>query len=154
MGEKPQVLVVDDDLAVCGMLRSFLDARGYNAITATSADEAVRRFHGDRPDAVLLDVVIPGSMDGLGALAAFKKIDQDVPVIVISGQGHANTVVQAMKLGASDFVCKPFEDDELEMLLANVHEAAAAEPGGRHPARAAEGAVALHDALRRQRAHG
>jgi two-component system response regulator AtoC len=118
MGVKPRVLIVDDDPAVCGMLRTFLDARGYNAITAASADEALRRFHSDHPDAVLLDMVIPGSMDGLGTLAALKKIDPDVPVIAISGQGHANTVVQAMKLGAYDFVCKPFEDHEIEMLLA------------------------------------
>jgi len=119
MGEKPRVLIVDDDSAVCGMLRTFLGARGYHAITAASADEALRRFHGDHPDAVLLDIVIPGSMDGLGTLAALKKIDPNVPVIAISGQGHANTVVQAMKLGAYDFVCKPFEDHEIEMLLAS-----------------------------------
>ena len=119
MSEKPQVLVVDDDLAMCSFLRSFLGARGYSALTVTNADEAVRRFHADRPAAVLLDVVMPGSMDGLAALAAFKKIDRDVPIIVISGQGRTNTVVQAMKLGATDFVCKPFEDAELEVLIAN-----------------------------------
>jgi two-component system response regulator AtoC len=119
MGFKQQVMVVDDDLAMCGFLRSFLGTRGYTAMTVTNADEAVRRFHADRPAAVLLDVVMPGSMDGLAALAAFKKIDKDVPVIVISGQGRTNTIVQAMKLGASDFVCKPFEDAELEVLLGN-----------------------------------
>ena len=119
MGEKPRVLIVDDDPAVCGLLRTFLGARGYNAITAANADDALRRFHGERPDTVLLDMVIPGSMDGLGTLAALKKIDPDVPVIAMSGQGHANTVVQAMKLGAYDFVCKPFEDHEIEMLLAS-----------------------------------
>jgi two-component system response regulator AtoC len=88
-------------------------------LTVTNADEAVRRFHAERPAAVLLDVVMPGGMDGLAALAAFKKIDRDIPIIVISGQGRTNTVVQAMKLGATDFVCKPFEDAELEMLLSN-----------------------------------
>jgi two-component system response regulator AtoC len=119
MGLKQQVMVVDDDLAMCGFLRAFLGTRGYTAMTVTNADEAVRRFHSDRPAAVLLDVVMPGSMDGLAALAAFKKIDKDVPVIVISGQGRTNTIVQAMKLGASDFVCKPFEDAELEVLLGN-----------------------------------
>ena len=119
MGLKQQVMVVDDDLAMCGFLRSFLGTRGYSALTVTNADEAVRRFHSDRPAAVLLDVVMPGSMDGLAALAAFKKIDRDVPVIVISGQGRTHTIVQAMKLGASDFVCKPFEDTELEVLLGN-----------------------------------
>src|SRR5688500_15390322 len=119
MDSRQQVMVVDDDLAMCGFLRAFLGTRGYNALTVTNADEAVRRFHADRPAAVLLDVVMPGSMDGLAALAAFKKIDKDVPVIVISGQGRTNTVVQAMKLGATDFVCKPFEDAELEVLLSN-----------------------------------
>jgi two-component system, NtrC family, response regulator AtoC len=119
MSDKPQVMVVDDDLAMCSFLRTLLGARGYSALTVTNADDAVRRFHAERPAAVLLDVVMPGSMDGLAALAAFKKIDKDVPIIVISGQGRTNTVVQAMKLGATDFVCKPFEEAELEMLLAN-----------------------------------
>ena len=119
MNEKPRVMVVDDDVAICGVLRAFLGARGYGALAVTSADEAVRRFHAERPDAVLLDVVMPGGMDGLAALAAFKKIDKDVPVIVLSGQGQTNTIVQAMKLGAADFVCKPYEDAELEVLLAN-----------------------------------
>src|SRR5438128_8336058 len=119
MGEKPQVMVVDDDLAMCSFLRTFLGARGYSALTVTNADEAVRRFHAERPAAVLLDVVMPGSMDGLAALAAFKKIDRDVPVIVVSGQGRTATVVQAMKLGASDFVCKPFDEGELAVPLAH-----------------------------------
>ncbi len=117
MGYKPQVMVVDDDLAMCGFLRSFLGARGYSALTVTNADEAVRRFHAERPAAVLLDVVMPGGMDGLAALAAFKKIDKDIPVILISGQGGTHTVVQAMKLGATDFVCKPFENEELEVVI-------------------------------------
>ena len=154
MSQKPQVMVVDDDLAMCGFLRSFLGARGYSALTVTNADEAVRRFHAERPAAVLLDVVMPGSMDGLAALAAFKKIDKDVPVIVISGQGRTNTVVQAMKLGATDFVCKPFEDAELEVLLGNALQAAAAQPGSGDAPRAAQGAVAVHDAVRQQRADG
>src|ERR1043165_4965196 len=119
MTQKPQVIVVDDDLAMCAFLRSFLGTRGYSVLTMTNADEAVRRFHAERPAAVLLDVVMPGGMDGLAALAAFKKIDKDVTVIVIASQGRTNTVVQAMKLGATDFVCKPFEDAELEFLLSN-----------------------------------
>jgi len=117
MSQKSQVLVVDDDLAMCGFLRSFLGARNYNALTVTNADEAVRRFHAERPAAVLLDVVMPGSMDGLAALAAFKKIDKDVPIIVISGQGRTSVVVQAMRLGATDFLCKPFEESELEVVI-------------------------------------
>jgi two-component system response regulator AtoC len=116
---RPQVMVVDDDLAMCNFLRTFLTDRGYQAVTLGSAEEAVKRYHAERPAAVILDVVMPGSMDGLGALAAFKKIDRDVPVIVLSGQGRTTTVVQAMKLGAADFVCKPFDEHDLDVPLAN-----------------------------------
>jgi two-component system, NtrC family, response regulator AtoC len=116
---RPQVMVVDDDLSMCNLLRTFLADRGYQAITLGSAEEAVKRYHVERPAAVILDVVMPGAMDGLEALAAFKKIDREVPVIVLSGQGRTTTVVQAMKLGAADFVCKPFNEHELEVPLAN-----------------------------------
>jgi two-component system response regulator AtoC len=116
---RPQVMVVDDDLSMCNFLRTFLSERGYQAITVGSADEAVKRYHAERPAAVILDVVMPGSMDGLEALAAFKKIDREVPVIVLSGQGRTTTVVQAMKLGAADFVCKPFDEHDLDVPLAN-----------------------------------
>jgi two-component system, NtrC family, response regulator AtoC len=114
---KPQVMVVDDDLSMCNFLRTFLSERGYHAITIGSAEEAVKRYNAERPAAVILDVVMPGEMDGLAALAAFKKIDRDVPVIVLSGQGRTTTVVQAMKLGASDFVNKPFDETDLEVPL-------------------------------------
>ena len=86
-------MVVDDDPAMCEFLRTFLRERGYVAITLDSAEEAVKRYHVERPAAVILDVVMPGNMDGLGALAAFKKIDREVPVIVLSGQGRTTTVV-------------------------------------------------------------
>src|SRR5689334_15792267 len=112
-------MVVDDDLSMCNFLRSFLTQRGYQAITLGSADEAIKRYSIERPAAVILDVVMPGAMDGLDALAALKKIDREVPIIVLSGQGRTTTVVQAMKLGAADFVSKPFDETDLEVPLAN-----------------------------------
>jgi two-component system response regulator AtoC len=115
----PEVLVVDDDVSMCTFLRTFLAERGYSAVTVDSAEEAVRRYHAGRPAAVILDIVMPGRMDGLAALAAFRKIDRDVPIIILSGQGRTATVVQAMKLGASDFVSKPFDDTDLELPLIN-----------------------------------
>ena len=112
-------MVVDDDIAICNFLQAFLAQRGCSAVSLHSADEAVKLYHAERPAAVILDVVMPGNMDGLGALAAFKKIDRDVPVIVLSGQGRTATVVQAMKLGATDFVNKPFDESDLEASLAH-----------------------------------
>jgi two-component system, NtrC family, response regulator HydG len=112
-------MVVDDDPSMCSFLQAFLAERGYQAVALGSAEEAVRRYTAERPAAVILDVVMPGAMDGLGALAAFKKIDREVPIIVLSGQGRTTTVVQAMKLGASDFVSKPFDEHDLEVPLLN-----------------------------------
>jgi two-component system response regulator AtoC len=119
MNRQPQVMVVDDDVSMCRFLHAFLAKRGYEAVMLGNAEEAVRRYNIQRPAAVILDVVIPGEMDGLAVLAALKKIDREVPVIVLSGQGRTTTVVQAMKLGASDFVSKPFDDTDLEVPLAN-----------------------------------
>jgi two-component system, NtrC family, response regulator AtoC len=118
MNSKQQIMVVDDDVAICEFLRMFLDGLGYHGVTVNNAEQAVQQYTAERPEAVIMDVVMPGNMDGLGALAAFKKIDREVPVIVISGQGRTNTVVQAMKLGAFDFVSKPFDEADLESLLA------------------------------------
>jgi two-component system response regulator AtoC len=112
-------MVVDDDHSMCAFLQSFLSERGYSAVTVGNAEEAVRQYQAGRPAAVILDLAMPGRMDGLEALAAFKKIDRDVPVIIVSGNGRTATVVQAMKLGASDFVSKPFDEADLELPLAN-----------------------------------
>ena len=114
---KPHVMVVDDDSTMCAFLESFLAERGYHATTIVDARDAVKRYQTDRPAAVILDMVMPGEMDGLAALAAFKKIDREVPIIVLSGQGRTTTVVQAMKLGAQDFVSKPFAEADLEVPL-------------------------------------
>jgi two-component system response regulator AtoC len=110
-------MVVDDDQGVRHLLRSFLSERGYRAVTVDNAEDALACYHSDRPAAVILDVALAGRMDGLEALAAFRQIDRDVPVIMLSGCGRTPTVVQAMKLGASDFVGKPFEDAELATSL-------------------------------------
>ena len=119
LSSKPQVMVVDDDLSMCAFLESFLCERGYSALTLDRPEEALKRYQAERPAAVILDLVMPGGMDGLEALAAFKKIDPDVPIIVLSGQGRTTTVVQAMKLGAADFVGKPFDEPDLEGPLAD-----------------------------------
>jgi two-component system, NtrC family, response regulator AtoC len=113
-GDVPRVMVVDDDQQTREGLSTFLTDRGYEPILFANPDEAVKRYHVERPAAIVLDITFPGPMDGLEALAAFKKIDRDVQVIVLSGQVSTTTVVQAMKLGAADFVNKPFHESDLE----------------------------------------
>jgi len=107
-------MVVDDDHAMREFLRTFLASRGYEIVAFETAEAAVARFRERRPAAVILDVVLPGEMDGLAALSSFRRIDRDVPVIVVSGLGRTATVVQAMKLGATDFVSKPFTEADLD----------------------------------------
>jgi two-component system, NtrC family, response regulator AtoC len=119
MREQAVVMVVDDDEAMRRYLSAFVESRGYEAVTISSGESAVARFQSARPAAVILDLMMPGGMDGLAVLGAMKKIDREVAIVVVSAQGRTNTVVQAMKLGAADFVAKPFEDAELEAPLAN-----------------------------------
>ena len=114
----PQIMIVDDDASMRAFLCEYIQQRGLRGIALASAEAALERFQEERPAAILLDVVLPGGMDGLDALAAFRRLDRDVPVIVISGHGRTATVVQAMKLGATDFVSKPFGDADLEQPLA------------------------------------
>ncbi len=113
------VLVVDDDPAARAAVHAFLTARGYDTVLRARTDEAVQSFLADRPMAVTLDISGPGAADGLDVLAGFKKIDRDVPVIVLCGQGGTATVVQAMKLGAADFISKPFDESDLEKPVAS-----------------------------------
>src|SRR5262249_61337042 len=101
------------------LLRACVDERRYEVVTLSSAEEAVKQYCDERPAAVILDLVMPGAMDGLEALARLKKIDREVPVIVLSGHNRTTTVVHAMKLGAADFVSKPFDATELEAPLTN-----------------------------------
>ena len=84
MSQKPQVMVVDDDLAMCGFLQTFLGARGYGALTITNSDEAVRRFHAERPSAVLLDVIMPG-MDGRELAERMMRARPDTRILFMSG---------------------------------------------------------------------
>jgi two-component system, OmpR family, phosphate regulon response regulator OmpR len=72
---KPQVMVVDDDLSVRDYLRAFLASRGFRPVTPHNAASALKLYHAERPAAVILEVFMPEEVDGLSALAAFKKID-------------------------------------------------------------------------------
>jgi two-component system response regulator AtoC len=118
MSRAPHVMIVDDDPRTRQPLCSFLSARGYETIVLSRTDEAMSQFQAERPAAVILDVAAPGDMDGLEALAVFKKIDRDVPIIVLCSHGCTTTVVQAMKLGAADFLSKPFDPAGLEKPVA------------------------------------
>jgi two-component system response regulator AtoC len=109
-----RVLVIDDDPGVREYLEALVSRQGYEAHAVPSGEEALRTLERTRPDLVTLDVVLEG-MDGLETLRQLKKRVPDIPVVMLSGHGQARTIVEAMRLGASDFLRKPFEVEELEL---------------------------------------
>jgi two-component system response regulator AtoC len=107
------IAVVDDDSGFAGYLRTFLGVRGYEARAYTRGDEIVAAIRqGDPPDIVLLDVAMPG-MDGLQTLKALKAARPELQVIMLSGREQAPIIVEAVRLGAADYVVKPGDPEGL-----------------------------------------
>jgi two-component system response regulator AtoC len=107
------IAVVDDDSGFAGYLRTFLALRGYEARSYTRGDEIVAAIRqGDPPDIVLLDVAMPG-MDGIQTLKALKSARPELQVIMLSGRDQANIIVEAVRLGAADYVVKPGDPEGL-----------------------------------------
>jgi two-component system, NtrC family, nitrogen regulation response regulator GlnG len=102
------VLLVDDEEAVCWSLERALTKEGHQVTVASSAEEAFERASRRRPDAVLLDVRLPG-LDGLAALGRLRELTDDAPVIVMTAFGNLKTAVRAMEGGAFDYLTKPFD---------------------------------------------
>src|SRR4051795_13308867 len=111
--KKPFVSIVDDDSGFPNYLRTFLSLRGYETRAYMRGDEMVASVkQGDPPDVVLLDVMMPG-MNGLETLRALKTAKPDLQVIMLSGREQASTIVEAVRLGAADYVVKPDDPEGL-----------------------------------------
>jgi len=110
---RPSIAVVDDDSGFAGYLRTFLALRGYDARAYSRGDEIVAAIRqGEPPDIVLLDVAMPG-MDGLQTLKALKAARPELQVIMLSGREQAPIIVEAVRLGAADYVVKPGDPEGL-----------------------------------------
>src|SRR5205809_717904 len=119
---KRSSLVVDDDRSVRSYRSDFLTSCGYSIECAESGDQAVARLSaGYIPSLIVLDIVMPG-INGIEVLESVKKINPSIPVILLSAGRQTKTVVEAMKMGAADFLVKPFEEQELELAIQNVIE--------------------------------
>jgi len=115
-----RVLVVDDAEGVRSYLATLLTARGYDVDTAEDGKRALTLLEGGaNPDVIVLDVMM-GGLDGIETLKRIRAAGFDVPVVMLSVVGTASTIVEAMRLGAADFVNKPFDDDELLGVLDDV----------------------------------
>ena len=104
----PSLLVVDDDRAALHMFRSAFSGTDLNVITAASAREGLELVERDSPDVVVLDIVLPDD-SGLNAFAGIQKQDPRIPVIFVTATGTSDTAIEAMKLGAFDYLLKPLD---------------------------------------------
>jgi two-component system nitrogen regulation response regulator GlnG len=102
------IVIIDDEEAVCWTLRQALEKKGHEVATAASAEQGLILVRQKRPEAVILDVRLPG-MDGLTALGKLRPLIGEAPVILITAFGDLNTAVKAMEGGAFDYLVKPFD---------------------------------------------
>jgi DNA-binding NtrC family response regulator len=108
----PKVLIVDDEERLRNTMRKLLAVEGLEADSAGSGEEAVEKLRAGKFDVIILDVRMPG-MTGVETLAEIKKIDPEVEVIILTGYASVDTAKDIMKLGAYDYLLKPYSKEEL-----------------------------------------
>ena len=115
MAAKEHILVVDDEPSIRKYLQTLLEVDGFGVETVTSGKEALERIGSgeQRPDFIILDVLMP-EMDGLETLRQLMQIDRSLNVIMLSCSNEVTTVVEAIRIGALDYLTKPFEKPELD----------------------------------------
>ena len=116
MTESRTVLVVDDDQNFRRVMEYQLHEDGYRVLTAPNVASALQRFQADVIDVVMTDVKMPGG-DGMELLARLKAIQPDLPILMLTAHGTIGAAVEAMKLGAADYLTKPFTRDQLRIAL-------------------------------------
>ena len=121
-----KILIIDDEKDICFLISEILKDENYLTYSALNSDEAIAKFNELNPDLVILDVWLSNSkLDGIEILKEFKKNNNNVPVIIISGHGTVDLAVKAIKNGAYDFIEKPFNSDKLLILTKRAIESSA-----------------------------
>lgn len=108
-----RILVVDDDTSIQRVLRRNLMASGYEVLVADDGRQAIELVRVQQPDLILLDLWMPGEIDGMGVCMRVRQWTQ-TPIIVLSARTEERQKVQALDLGADDYLTKPFSNDELQ----------------------------------------
>jgi two-component system nitrogen regulation response regulator NtrX len=116
---KPRILVIDDEAAIRDSLKMILEYEDYQFVGAVSGQDGLAAVQRERPDAVLLDIKMPG-VDGMEVLRKIHALDESLPVIMISGHGSTATTVEAIKSGAVDYFEKPLSTERVIVTLRNV----------------------------------
>lgn len=114
----PKLLIVDDEANMRFVLEEIFREDGYEVRTATTGGEAIAQVQRWRPDAAILDLRLP-DMTGIDVLKKMSETARDTIVVVVTAYSSVETAIEAMKLGAYDYITKPFKIEKLKMLLAN-----------------------------------
>jgi len=110
----PRILVIDDEEKMCWALERALTREDYQVDTATRGLQGIDLANRNEPSLVILDLKMP-DMDGIEVLKEIKKINPNIPVIMITAHGTIDTAIEAMKLGATDYIIKPFKLEEIKI---------------------------------------
>ena len=121
MSTTASILVIDDEEIMREILEALLTREGYGVRLASSAEEGLEAARSLPFDAAIVDLMLPG-MDGIAALEELKKINEDLPVLMITAFASVETAIAAMKRGAFDYITKPFKNDEVLIVVRNAIE--------------------------------
>lgn len=113
-----KILLIEDDVSFCKMLENFLIKKSYAVTTAYSAEEAKTKIKTQDFDLIITDLRLP-NYDGIELMSEFKKAYPAIPVILMTGYADVNTAVKALKNGASDYISKPFNPEEVLLVISN-----------------------------------
>lgn len=111
------ILIVDDEPNIRTSLKGVLEDESFKVYTASSGEEALENLQKIKPDVILLDVLMPGGIDGIETLRRIKSLEPDSAVIIITGHGTIDMTVNAMEMGALDFIEKPLSIDRILMRI-------------------------------------
>ncbi len=120
-GERSSILVVDDEEIMRGFLRDVLVGEDYQVDVAPTGEEAVDKVSRKRYDLVITDIKMPG-IDGMGVLEQVKEFNPTTEVVVMTGYASLESAVESMKMGAADYITKPFNIDQIRIVVAKTLE--------------------------------
>lgn len=114
MSDTPKILVVDDDEHILRSLSQYLELEDFNVVSASSGPEALTLFQQEKPDLLVLDVMMPG-MDGFQVLETLRGNPETagVPVLMLTARDQHNDILKGYQMGATSYLVKPFNLDEL-----------------------------------------
>ncbi len=114
-----KLLVIDDDIIIVNPVKKFFKIRNFYVISAQTGKEGLKKFKSEKPNIVLVDLNLP-DIKGEEIVKEIRKTDKEIIIIVITGYGSIQSAVNLFKLGINDYILKPFEMEELYLIIEKI----------------------------------